>query len=155
MLKKNGFTLLEILIAMVIIGILSSIVIPQYQVYVVQSKVMSAFASLNALKPHIEQRIAQDQPITSSLSLEQLGGHQLDQKSIGNMTFNYIEGTHPVYELQVTFISEGIADHSITLQRKQGAWSCTTDLPSQFQPTHCKAHHANKTVQSAAQMESF
>lgn len=140
MFKKTGFTLLEILIVMVLIGILSSIVIPKYQVYVVQSKVMSAFASLNALKPSLEQRIAQDQSTPSTLSLGDLGGHQLDQKTIGSITFNYTEGTYPVYELQVTFVAEAIAHKIIKLQRKQGVWSCITDLPTQFRPAYCKTN---------------
>ena len=116
---------------------------------------MSAFASLNALKPHIEQRIAQDEPITSSLSLEELGGHQLDQNSIGRISLNRIEGTQPIYELRVTFVSEGITNSTITLQRKQGTWSCITDLPSQFKPAHCEADNIQGNTQNDTQLESF
>ena len=136
--SEKGFSLLEILIAMVMIGILSAIVIPKYQVYIVQSKVMSAFASLNALKPSLEQRLAYDQSPNSKLSLQDLGGHQLDEQALGSITLNQTQDVDPIYELQVTFVAEAIEGQFIKLQRQQGTWSCITDLPTQFRPAYCQ-----------------
>lgn len=49
-LSLTGFTLLEILIVVVIVGILASLAIPRYQKSVESSKAAEAYANLNALR---------------------------------------------------------------------------------------------------------
>lgn len=49
-MKKNGFTLVEILIAMAIIGILAGVGIPKYQEYVIKSRITAVLAYGDGLK---------------------------------------------------------------------------------------------------------
>lgn len=51
--KRKGFTLVEILIVVVILGILAAIVIPQFSDASTQSKVSSAKSSLQTLRSQI------------------------------------------------------------------------------------------------------
>lgn len=53
MRKNKGFTLVEILIVVVILGILAAIVIPQFSDASTQSKVSSAKSSLQSLRSQI------------------------------------------------------------------------------------------------------
>jgi len=53
MRKRKGFTLVEILIVVVILGILAAIVIPQFSDASTQSKVSSAKSSLQTLRSQI------------------------------------------------------------------------------------------------------
>lgn len=52
-MKKKGFTLVEILIVVVILGILAAIVIPQFSEASTESKVSSSLSSLQSLRSQI------------------------------------------------------------------------------------------------------
>jgi type IV pilus assembly protein PilE len=52
--KEAGFTLVELMITVVIIGILSAIVVPSYKQYVLRGKLTDAFTKLSSLQLRME-----------------------------------------------------------------------------------------------------
>ena len=54
LMKKDGFTLIELMIVVVIIGILASVAIPQFLKYQLKSKTTEATRSLGAIKTNEE-----------------------------------------------------------------------------------------------------
>ncbi|GLT15992.1 pilin [Vibrio algivorus] len=55
---QKGFTLIELMIVVAVIGVLAAIAIPQYQNYVKKAALGSALATATALKTNVEDEIA-------------------------------------------------------------------------------------------------
>ena len=54
-MKCRGFTLIELMIVVSIIGILAAIAIPAYQDYTIRSQVVEAFSLASEIKPSIQE----------------------------------------------------------------------------------------------------
>src|SRR5690554_1269422 len=63
---QQGFTLIELMIVVAIIGILAAIAIPQYQDYTARSQMTRAVAEVSALKTAAEAALLQGQTIVSA-----------------------------------------------------------------------------------------
>jgi type IV pilus assembly protein PilA len=61
MLKQKGFTLIELMIVVAIVGILAAIAIPAYQDFIARSKVSEAAATAGACKTSVGEFIAAKQ----------------------------------------------------------------------------------------------
>lgn len=68
MLKKRqkGFTLVEIMIVVAIIGILASIAIPSYQDYVIKAQLVDATNAMSSMRSRLEQHFQDNRTYATS-----------------------------------------------------------------------------------------
>ena len=67
--QQRGFTLIELMIVVAIIGILAAIAIPQYQNYVARSQFAEAHSLLGGAKISIQERVDQGETYTNASDL--------------------------------------------------------------------------------------
>ena len=56
--RQAGFTLIEIMIAVAIIGILTAVALPSYNGYLMRARLTEAFTGLAGVQPRMEQHWA-------------------------------------------------------------------------------------------------
>lgn len=139
---QKGFTLIELMIVVAIIGILAAIAIPQYQNYISKSQVSRGMAEMGALKTAYETCLNDgklgagkcDLGYTKSNIIAQTTpGVATDGTNTGALTTNgTIVGTFG------DSASAAIATKTLTWTRSnEGSWSCSTNVDSKYKPAGC------------------
>lgn len=161
MRKTNGFTLIELMIVVAIIGILAGIAIPSYQNYVLRAQVVEAFSLAN----DIQGSIVEYRKVHGSFPRDNAAaGVPAPNKLIGNYVtrVDVVDG-----DVNVTFgnlVNKAIVGKVLTLQplivpdspMSPMSWRCglreipngmaavgdnRTNIENQFLPSTC---HASK-----------
>jgi type IV pilus assembly protein PilA len=139
--KQQGFTLIELMIVIAIIGILSAIAIPQYQNYIAKSEAGAGLATINPLKTAAEEAFASGKG-SDGITLEELNTNA-DASDLGTIGTGFSDGTGGG-NITFTFggtdksVSPAVDGKIITLTRTtEGAWSCSTDLDADYAPRGC------------------
>lgn len=134
MQKQQGFTLIELMIVVAIIGILAAIAIPQYQNYVARSQVSAALSEISGARTAAEEYVQRGEGGT--LNLDRLG--LSSPTNYASITVNADSKTPSIVATLDQNVSPAIDGDTITLQRAaDGTWDCTTNVPERFRPTGC------------------
>ena len=134
MKAQKGFTLIELMIVVAIIGILAAIAIPQYQNYVARSQVSSALSEISGARSAAEEAVQRGQG--GSLDHDYLGLATSTQFS--TIAINEDTETPSIVATLDQNVSPAVSGDTITLQRSSdGTWSCTYSGEPRFAPTGC------------------
>lgn len=157
---QKGFTLIELMIVVAIIGILAAIAIPQYQTYVAKSQVSRVMSEVGSLRTAAEACIL-DGKLTAVVSTNTAPDASKGECNLGSTASNLLGDSVKISGdnqgltadlgaadkdavLEATFAGNAavaIKDKKLTWTRAfaTGAWTCSTTVDGKYAPAGCPA----------------
>jgi type IV pilus assembly protein PilA len=152
---QKGFTLIELMIVVAIIGILAAVAIPQYQNYIARAQITEPVSLLGAAKTPITEFVASNGAFPTTAQLENLGitddaaGAIAKAESILKIetgdtgaTAGVVTGTL-IATLESTGLNAAFTSKTVVLAYNSatGKWVCGTSVVStehQLLPSDCR-----------------
>lgn len=136
-MKNKGFTIIELMIAVAIIGVLAAIAIPAYQNYIIRAKVSEALTFASQAKTAVAEYYQSQGALPTSNSQAGLAasitGTNVSAVSVD--TVGAITVTTSIANVT------GNIKFSPTVSGSGITWSCTAGgtLDNQYRPSNCKS----------------
>lgn len=143
---QQGFTLIELMIVVAIIGILAAVAIPAYQDYTIRARVTEGIGFAAAAKTSVaEYYISQGEMPTDATE----AGFTTDVSTeiVQGLSYTQTNSSEGYIEVSFNDLGGDVTDGDAIRYTGEGSgqgvtWDCTTDagqaLPEKYRPANCR-----------------
>jgi len=145
--KQHGFSLIELMIVIVIIGVLAIIAVPTYRDYIARAQMTEAFTLTSGLKVVVSETFAQDgacldnkiEKISSIPRPADITGQYI----VSVTTSDSGEACSITARFKKEQVAQAIQDKTVTLSmdKVSNVWSCHSNADVKYLPRSCTARN--------------
>lgn len=136
---QSGFTLIELMIVVAIIGILAAIAIPAYQDYVARSQMSEAMMLSGGAKTAVAEAWMQTGTLPTSNASANLA---TDTSINGKYVLKVTVGASGIVATMRATVAAGIQSETLTLTPTATGgsvkWTCSSSAPDKYIPAACR-----------------
>ncbi|EGQ7768032.1 pilin [Vibrio parahaemolyticus] len=145
--KQQGFTLIELMIVVAVIGVLASIAIPQYQKYVAKSEVASALATLTGVKTNVEAFAVENGKFPDGASTNETEADLGVPTTIPSGSITFTAASSSAGTIKFAFDSAGVSNLVTSknfelVRASDGTWTCqgssASPVTDDLLPKNCR-----------------
>lgn len=138
---QQGFTLIELMIVVAIIGVLAAIALPAYQGYLARSQMTEALNLAGGLKWVVGEAYSQTSACPSSGSAgvaaaSTVSGNYVDQVEVSS-------DCKIIATMRTSGLNPNISGKTLTLQMTDNggsiSWTCTSNAEQKYLPKSCSS----------------